>query len=349
MSIALRTMLMSLLCLLAACSLGADEPQTRATGVPRPTSEAAQPARTLPGRLLYVRDDQIWMHSGTEVRELEIDGNLRDPAWSPDGSRIAFIRRDESFSDLYVFNVETGQATQVTDNGSSLQPRTLDYVHQIIWAAKPTWSPDGQEIVYLSQEQPATQAGQQPAIYEFPMTLYRYETRLIGTRQPNNNDILPVGQQDADKLAPTWSPDGRYLAYVQASRDEEPRRIMRYDFTTELAEQFPGTPDGAYDPAWSPDGSMLAFAAGQDGATDIWMVEAAGTGSARRLTNLGRARAPEWSPDGTMIAFVHVGDNSSDLYTLELTQEDGQFVAGEPVALTEGVQIDATAGLSWGR
>ena len=349
MKTAFRTLALCLLVLLAACSLGDDGPRARATGAPNPTDVAARPARSLPGRLLYVRDNQIWMHSGSEVRELEIDGNLRDPAWSPDGSRIAFIRRDESFSDLYVYNAQTGQATQVTDNGSQLQERSQDYVHQVIWAAKPTWSPDGQELIYLSQERPPTQAGEQPAIYEFPMELYRYETRLIGTRQPNNDDMLSVGQQDTDKLAPAWSPDGRYLAYVQASRDEEPRRIMRYDFETELAEQFPGTPDGAYDPAWSPDGRYLAFAAGQDGATDIWMLDTTGTGSARRLTDLGRARAPVWAPDATMIAFVHVGDNSSDLYTVDLKQENGAQVASKPVALTEGAQIDASAGLSWGK
>jgi TolB protein len=304
----------------------------------------------LSGRLLYVRDKQIWLYQGKEARALQLEGSVRDPAWSSNGRHIAYIRREESYSDLYILDVASGQSAQITFNGrSDSDRRTRDYVHQVLWAAKPTWSPEGDEVIFLSQEQPATTEDVQPPIYEHPLSLYRYPTELIGTREPLNSDMLEVGQQANDILSPTWSPDGRYLAYVEVPRGNTPRSIMLYDFTTQQANRYPGIPDGAYDPAWSADASQLAFAISQDGATDIWMIAAPpSNGTPQRVTNLGRARAPAWSPQGTTLAFLNVGDESTDLYVVEFTDDNGRLTPGEAIAVTKGAQIDATAGLSWG-
>jgi len=345
----IRLLLLATICLLPACSSDSRPPRAQSTRTPRATSGAAQPAKSLPGRLLYVSDKQIWLHTGDRARPLDIDGNVRDPAWSPDGSRIAYIRREESFSDLYILNAEDGRATQVTSNDSRLQKRTQAYVHTLFWAAKPVWSPEGDEIIFLSQRNPATHEGEQPSLYEWPLTLFRFPTRLIGTREPNNDDIVPVDQETGDVLSPAWSPNGRYLAFVLASRDEKPRRIMLYDFQTEQVREFPGIPEGAYDPAWSPDGSKLAFAVSQDGATDIWIIEGVGGASPQRVSKLGRSRAPTWAPDGSMLAFVNVGDNGSDLYTLSFTRENERLTPGEPEQITDGEQIDASGGLSWSK
>lgn len=347
-----RCLLLCAVFVLAACSSGQQPARTGSTSTPvsKPVKQASLPARSLPGRLLYVRDKQIWIHAGTTVRALPITGETRDPAWSGDGRRIAFIRRDESFSDLYIFDAQTGQATAVTSNGSQLQKRTKDYVLSLIWAAKPTWSPDGQEIVFLSQRRPPTgEDDPNNPVYEFPLSLYRYKINLIGTREPRNSDLLPIEPGDSDMLSPAWSPDGRYLAYVKSPRDTKPRRIMLYDFETEQATEYPGIPEGAYDPAWSPDGRMLAFAVGQDVTTDIWTIEGVAGGAPQRLTSTGRARTPAWAPDGSAIAFVNVADDSSDLYTIPLKQDNGRLTGGDPVRITEGEQVDATAGLSWSR
>jgi TolB protein len=341
-----RILFICLLPLLPACSIGEREAGSLPTRTPRAQAASSQPATNVPGKLLYVSDNQIWLHSGREVQPLPLEGEVRDPALSPDSTRIAYIRREESYSDLYMYDLQTGQATQVTYNGSQLQPRTIDYVHSVIWAAKPAWSPDGQELVFLSQVAPATGA---PSLYEYPLAPYRYPLRLIGQRQPINDDMLPLNKEATDILSPAWSPDGRYLAYVQASRDEQPRKIMLYDLETGQEQQFPGTPDGAYDPAWSPDGRYLAFAIGESGSTDIWMLEGVTGGTPRRVTQVGRARAPVWSPGSNAIAFASVGDDSTDIFAVTLRQQEGGLQLSEPIRITEGAKVDATAGLSWGR
>jgi TolB protein len=343
-------LLLLLLAVVTGCSLDGEAGLTP-TARPAAGNESTRSVLTghaLSGRLLYVRDGQIWMYQDTEARAIALDGSARDPAWSPDGRRIAYIRRDESFSDLYVMDVASGQSTQVTFNGrSDFDRRTQGYVHQVLWATEPAWSPEGDEVIFLSQEQPAMS---EAPLYEYPLSLYRYSISLLGTREPLNSDMLDVGQQGSDILSPAWSPDGRYLAYVQAPRGNEARRIMLYDFETGQAGPYPGIPAGAYDPAWSADGSRLAFAVSQDGLTDIWMIAAPpSNGTPQRVTDLGRARAPSWSPEGMSMAFLNVGSESTDLYVVELTNENERLVAGEPIAITEGAQIDATAGLSWGR
>ena len=345
----LRFLLAGMLCLLVACS--SDDARVDVTPTPAPRDRAPAPAteRALPGRLLYVRDQQIWLHEGSRANPLDLEWAARDPAWSPDGTYIAFVRREESYSDLYLLDVESQQTIQVTRNGSRTQPRSQEFVHQVIWATKPTWSPDGDEIIFLSQQRPATGPDDQPAIYEFPLRLYRFQTELAGTREPNNDDMLPLGLEGSDVLSPAWSPDGRYLAYVQAPRDTTPRRILLYDFATEQAEPFPGTPEGAYDPAWSPDGQTLAFAVAEGPSTDIWTIEGVNSGTPQRLTRLGGARSPAWSPDGSSLALINVGDESTDLYIASLSRQNGQLTAGTPEPITSGAEIDPTGGLSWGR
>ena len=338
--------------LLAACSFDEREPATGARTQPVAPAAPVQAERAIAGRLLYVRKGQIWLHTGTDARPVKLPGTVRDPAWSPDGRQVAFVVRDESYSDLYLLDARTGESTQVTYNGdTAAQPRTNEYVHQLVWAAKPTWSPDGAEIIYLSQVRPPTGEGEQPPLYEFPLALYRYSTELIGTRQPTNADLMEIGQEGYDVVSPAWSPnEGRYLAYVRTARSEEPRQIMLYDFTTEQAQPYSGIPENAYDPAWSPDGRMLAFAVPQNGATDIWVIGAPDqVGTAQRLTNTGRARAPVWSPAGSSIAFLNVGDTGTDLYLMDVREENGRLAAGEAAVVARGADIDATAGMSWTR
>lgn len=332
--------------LLAACSLGT-EPVRQAASVPPSASArpvAVDDAVKISGRLLFVQDGNLYLHQGTATRQLTRDGKSRSPRWSPDGSRIAYVEREESFADIFVLDAQGGVPTQVTFNGSRSPNRSIDLVHEVVWAADPTWSPDGTELAFLSQLAPP----QANPPLEYPLAIYRYDLSLVGKRQPTNDDLL-IQNDAADLQRPAWSRDGQ-IAYVTLPRDNRPKQIMLYDLNTGESTPFPGVPQNSYDPAWSPDGGWLAFTATLDGQTDVWVVPAPGRSAApARLTHIGRARSPVWSPDGSQIAYVQVSDAGADLMVLPLQTQNGTISAGKATALTQRGQIDANSGLSWGR
>ncbi|HEY0605492.1 MAG TPA: hypothetical protein VGD58_21400 [Herpetosiphonaceae bacterium] len=332
--------------LLAACSFAA-EPAQQSTPRAQPTARpvAVQAGVSIDGRLLFVQDGNLYLHQGQETRQLTRDSMTRDPAWSPDSSRIAFVRREESFSDIYLLDVNGGLPTQVTFNGGQSQPWTQEFMHEVVWAGSPTWTPDSESLVFLSQIAPPTVSP--PA--EFPLSIYSYSLDLLGTRQPTNDDLLVRSDED-DLQRPAWAPDASVLAYVQVPRGAEPKRIMLYDPNTGTSSPYSGIPENAYDPVWSPDSRWLAFAAVIDGQTDVWAIpHPAIGGSAVRLTTSGTARAPAWAPDGTQLAYIQVGDSGTDVYVMDLQTAGGALAPGATKALTDNGQIDANSGLSWGK
>ncbi|GAC1544733.1 MAG: hypothetical protein NVS4B8_12360 [Herpetosiphon sp.] len=297
------------------------------------------------GRLAYVQAGRLYVISAGGASQIDVGGVVGAAAWSHDGARLAIIRRGNSFADLYIYTLATKTWTRITKNSSKLQPGTREYVHEILWSDRPTWSPDDTEVIFMAQGKPATTENAAIPIYEHPFDLYRYKLKLVGQREPTADDNVPI-ESDDDLLSPAWSPDGKQLAYVNVPRRSGERQIMRFSFTDKSAKPFPGVPPNAYDPAWSPDSTRLAFAASEGTATDVWIVDLGG-GNPQRVTRTGQARAPVWSPTGNKLAWINVGHDQSNLAVADIQMSGGQVTVGEPRPLTQNGQVDANAGLSW--
>jgi hypothetical protein len=132
-----------------------------------------------------------------------------------------------------------------------------------------------------------------------------------------------------DASSPSWSPDGRKIAYATA----EGIGVMDADGGGQVLLTQAPTDDS---PSWSPDGARIAFASDRDHAAgEIYTMDAAG-GDVRRLTTDEEFDAdPAWSPDGSRIAFISSrgAEFGTDIYT---TSPEG----GEPTPLTEGGDSD---------
>jgi TolB protein len=142
---------------------------------------------------------------------------------------------------------------------------------------------------------------------------------------------------DQPLMSPSWSPDGRQVAYV--SFEKKAAEIYIQDVATgsrrKLAS-FAGI-NGA--PAWSPNGRQLALTLSRDGNPEIYIMDVA-SGTLRRLTNTAAIDTePAWTPDGRSIIFTSDRGGSPQLYRVpvqggmaERLTFEGKYNAGADIS-----------------
>jgi Tol biopolymer transport system component len=147
-----------------------------------------------------------------------------DPAWSPDGRRIAFARRVRGSFDLFSIWADGSEERRLTDTPG-------------VDELSPAWSPDGSRIAFARYED----------------GLERGSGDLWTGRAGGGDERMLLGDEH-DYTAPAWSPDGRRIALLRDSL------VAVMDAAGGAPR--PLTPRGEVKesrPAWSPDGTRLAF------------------------------------------------------------------------------------------
>ena len=98
----------------------------------------------------------------------------------------------------------------------------------------------------------------------------------------------------------TWSPDGRFLAYV--SREIGKIAIDVINTQNKELRRLVDHPSLNWSPTWSPNGKWIAFVSDRGGSRDIYRIDADGS-NLKRLTKKGDNDQPAWSPDSRWIAY----------------------------------------------
>jgi Tol biopolymer transport system component len=238
------------------------------------------------------------VHSdGSERRRLTQHAAVTDPAWSPDGRRLA-LTWHETGSEYQRFTEDDIYVME--GDGDSLRPVTTQRPGESSF--DPTWSPEASHVAYLRSSEVAS---------ESPTRFGR-----LTTAEEDGSNVRPLGANGlvAD---PEWSPDGREIAIVVPTlRSDVPTvtntDVYIVDVATGRRRALVASPDVfESSPAWSPDGSQVAFARWRpatqfDGKASIHVVGRDGSGARQVLAHQHYAAGAfnlSWSPDGTELAF----------------------------------------------
>jgi TolB protein len=289
---------------------------------------AQAPDAALNGRILFVKDGDLWIMDANGPRQLATGGTFSQPSWAPDGGSLAYVYRGTNFADIFVTDDQGQSQTRLTNSQSTV----LDNND---WNLRPAWSPDGKQIAYVSDKSST-----------FPVLWL-----MSGADGSGRHSLATPGLQQESTDAIAWSPDGSQLA-VTLFNEPGPTQIALVPVNPparQVGKIITDLVGGALDPDWSPDGSWIAFAGRDAYALDAYAIHPDGTGLTR-LTNDGLlARSPAWSPDGHQLAFLSNKTGFFEIWVIDVTPDDtGNLVASAPRQLTRDLHLDATAGLSWG-
>lgn len=263
----------------------------------------ASPVR---GRIVYASDGSIFVSSADRAQRWRLTTSDSDlaPAWSPDGTAVAFLRMEDHGSDLYVVSVSGDREMKLAsdvDEGFA-------------------WSPDGETIAFSSAG--ADLLGRTSHLYTVDVAS-GLVTRLTRGRRSDTQ--------------PTWSPGGTVVLFVRSASSlpgSDPPGADIYSLRVAGGSPMRLTEsDGAdYAAEWSPDGTRIVFistrnspAHAAEPAPELYVMDAEG----RRETRLTFSRdahdiAPRWSPDGRRIAFLRLqGDAGEGRGSIRVLTPDG--------------------------
>ena len=200
-------------------------------------------------------------------------------------AKIAFVSRRDGNPEIYVMDDDGKNQRNLTNNANA------DY--------QPSWSPDGKRIVFISERDGHVD----------PRGWTTSEIYVMGADGSNPQNLTDNPSDDRD---PSWSPDGRRIAFVS---DRDPKfphfNVYVMDADGSDPQNITNNVDGNRYPSWSSDGKRILFSARRKGhvenrfgiTEEIYVMDADG-GNERRLTeNRNNDWDPVWSPDGKRIAF----------------------------------------------
>jgi Tol biopolymer transport system component len=299
------------LLLVVASGACADQPTTTAPSFPLVREPSLARSNGAKGRIVYVSNHDYQF--GNDIYRMNADGsdvtrltvtqssNL-DPAWSPDGRRIAFSSRPPAGDEeIWVMNADGTGLQQLTFSpGGDVTPSWSKDGSRIAFVSHrdgnpeiyvmnadgtgatritdspgadqgPMWSPDGKRIAFLSDR--LDPGGQEWDLY---------------TMDPDGTRITRLTLLHAFVNFVSWHPKGRHIAFST----QEGIFVISVD-GSQLTQILSDADGDGWDPSWSPDGRRIAFTTDRDGGYEIYSMDPDGTAQTR-LTHAFASYRADW-------------------------------------------------------
>ena len=260
-------------------------------------------------------------------------------AWSPDGSRVAFLSGSFGEGALLVIGADGSGESHVTD----------------LEARAPEWSPDDAKLVFEAVEGGIFSVGADGStLTEISENGHGPKwspdgTRIVFFAEVDGNVDVYVMDTDgsnrsrltsdpADDVSPAWAPDGERIAFVSERDGNTDLFVVDPDGSSSDETRLTDSPapDEAF--SWAPDGDRIVYVSYRHGAEP----ENIGIGNAevfvvdvrtRETRDLSRNPAwdgdPDWSPDGARIVFTRRTDHA-EIYVMRADGSRQERLAGLP-------------------
>ena len=235
------------------------------------------------------------------------------PVFSPDGKSIAFATErtrggmmlppiqasgsDPSRASIYLMDIDgRNQRPLVDADGADRAP---------------VFSPDGQKIAFESKA-PTQETASTPGSTENNDTLEIYVIDIDGSNKTQ------LTHNDVDDGHPTWSPNGKQIAF--SSMVENIYQIFIVNAAGGTAKQLTFSDASHYHPIFSPDGKRIIYVSNAHNHYTLWMMNADGTNKTQLTNHIGAHFEPSLSRDGKKLVFSADRSDHMRIYLMDLTQ-----------------------------